>query len=209
MLLSVYWVFSCCGHHKPATTQPRPRWRGPASSAVYGVGKLVRNMKWERRSGGEGGAEKGSSHIRDFLAAEHFLSTFQMCKRTKFFKAESTWTHKRKWAKRKVRLWNLDPVHTLFRGVGGGHWTWSPLCRCVHCIVLIDRNIISPILWTGYFRRLTKSASAAVITRTGFYYFRYNMWVQWPLQRGRGGVTRPSARPTSWSGYFHTHTHTH
>ena len=164
MLLSVYWVFSCCGHHKPATTQPRPRWRGPASSAVYGVGKLVRNMKWERRSGGEGGAEKGSSHIRDFLAAEHFLSTFQMCKRTKFFKAESTWTHKRKWAKRKVRLWNLDPVHTLFHGVGGGRWHWSPLCRCVHCIVLIDRNIISPILWTGYFCRLTKSASAAMIT---------------------------------------------
>ena len=131
-------MFSCCGHHKPATTQPRPRWRGPASSAVYGVGKLVRNMKWERRSGGEGGAEKGSSHIRDFLAAEHFLSTFQMCKRTKFFKAESTWTHKRKWAKRKVRLWNLDPVHTVFRGVGGGHWTCSlftslPMCA-LHCI---------------------------------------------------------------------------
>ena len=83
-------MFSCCGHHKAATTQGRPRWRGPASSAVYGVGKLVRNMKWETRSGGEGGAEKGSSHIRDFLAAEHFLSTFQMCKRTKFFKGE--WT---------------------------------------------------------------------------------------------------------------------
>ena len=33
--------------------QGRPRWRGPASSAVYGVGKLVRNMKWETRSGGE------------------------------------------------------------------------------------------------------------------------------------------------------------
>ena len=127
--------------------QGRPRWRGPASSAVYGVGKLVRNMKWETRSGGEGGAEKGSSHIRDFLAAEHFLSTFQMCKRTKFFKGEWTLgvvTTTEHGQCNSVIIWAqegppLDPVRvrTLSRGVGGGHWPWSrhhSAWCALHCI---------------------------------------------------------------------------
>ena len=57
-------------------------------------------------------------------------------------------------------IWIKNPVVWAV-GTGQVHHS-ADVCIALHCI---DRSkYISPILWTGYFRRLTKSASAAVIT---------------------------------------------